>query len=227
MAKRNQNNRSSLGHIPILSVKQLDVTGSVFIEGSSPELRLRMSNPGARTRMQITEQTFDLSDGAQYYDTTTLASAYKFSSSAMPQHSRLDAVGVYISSSFSGSGNNIGANEQTYIKRIGLTSSMNGPTEIPEISQPDYFFSNQHTPEHAGVYDSKVLHTAGSSSMFFPMRGRASGSAMDPDKLEDSVYYTGFTGSNTCVSFELSNTGSLTGSFVVSFHFVRYGPPTG
>ena len=63
--------------------------------------------------------------------------------------------------------------------------------------------------------------------MFFPMRGRASGSAMDPDTLEDSVYYTGVPGSNTCGSFELSNTGSLTGSCVVSFHFVRYGPPTG
>ena len=70
MAKRNQYNRPDLDHITELTLNKLQVSGSIrasgslFVQsGTDPEISLKKSNPGARMRYRILEETIDFSAG--------------------------------------------------------------------------------------------------------------------------------------------------------------------
>ena len=135
MAKRNQYNKATVPSLKTgeMVVKRLRVTGVAQVSGNlfvqsatAPEIRLTKSNPGAKMRMRISEGSINFATTTNYFDAGSRAAATKFSSSvAIPKYSRLDAVGLYLGTSLSGS---------NYIKNVGLTSSI-GTTGY---SDPDY-----------------------------------------------------------------------------------------
>ena len=206
MAKRNQYNKTTVPSLKTgeMVVKRLRVTGVAQVSGNlfvqsatAPEIRLTKSNPGAKMRMRISEGSINFATTTNYFDAGSRAAATKFSSSvAIPKYSRLDAVGLYLGTSLSGS---------NYIKNVGLTSSI-GTTGY---SDPDYFFDSAPATERVGPL-------AGSSSIYFP--SRASPGA--------PLYYTGITGSNAVLYFETNAVTNSTGSITFSLYYTQYGAPT-
>ena len=265
MAKRNQFNRPDLDHISELTVNTLQVSGSIRTSGSvfvqsatNPEISLKKSNPGARMRYRIIEETINFAgsnvtsaSGSQnnrmFLNNRANTPASKAAetgysgSLAIPVNSYISAIGVYIGTSFSGS---------NYIKRIGITSSAGTPNSNTGIARNnkevvyanrDYFYGpNAIGPSGHGHASGPELHfaaigpTAGSSSVYFPSMGRITGSTRANETpglggiaaTQGAYYYTGFTGSNAVISFELNEASNLTGSITYSIFLTQYSPPT-
>ena len=208
MAKRNQLNKADMSHITELTLNKLRVKSVTQISGTllvqdatAPEIRLKKSNPGAKTRFRISEGSIDFATTNAYFLAASRNAATKFSgSAAIPQYSRVDAVGLYLGTSLSGA---------NYIKNVGLTSSI-GTTGY---SDPDYFFGLTPAGERVGPL-------AGSSSMYFPARGGG------PTETVAATYWTGITGSNAVLYFETNEAINSTGSITFALYYTQYGPPT-
>lgn len=207
MAKRNQYNKTSLTQVSELTLNKIVtngvaqfksdvyVTGTLYVEHpTDPEIRLTKTNPGATTRSRILEETIDF---------TTIPAGTTFTSSlAIPLYSRVDAVGVYVSSSFSGS---------SYLLKLGLAGSGIGYN----YNDVDYFYNEP------GTAPAQKLEDAGDSAVFFPTTSGSWGPGGGRSALN-----MGITGSNVKFQFETSATTNLTGSIVFSAHTYQYGPPT-
>ena len=203
MAKRNQFNRTSIAQVSELTLDKIvangvaqfksDVyaTGTLYVEHpTDPEIRLTKTNPGARTRQRILEETLDF---------TTIPDGTAFTSSlTIPLYSRVDAVGVYVNSSFSGS---------SYLIKVGLTGSDTGY----DYEDVDYFYNG------ATLVARQKLEDAGDSAVFFPVTN-------GPPVGQGII--TGITGSNVKFRFQTSATTNQTGSITFSAHIFQYGPPT-
>jgi hypothetical protein len=208
MAKRNQLNKADMSHISELTLNKLRVKSVTQISGTllvqdatAPEIRLKKSNPGAKTRFRISEGSIDFATTTNYFEAGSRNAATKFSGSAtIPQYSRVDAVGLYIGTALSGT---------NYIKKVGLTSSFGNGTQY---SDDDYFFAGDPSGERCGP-------AAGGSSMYFPTRGKHTGSAHE-------YLYTGITGSTACLYFETNAAINSTGSITFALYYTQYGPPT-
>ena len=248
MAKRNQYNRPDLDHITELTLNKLQVSGSIrasgslFVQsGTDPEISLKKSNPGARMRYRILEETIDFSAGTNRgfsVNTGITAAArngeVKYTGSVkIPVNSQVTAVGVYIGTAFSGS---------NYLKRVGITSSFGTPnaTTATAMANKEAFYANANyfygpNAPTAEANDASTRHfgaigpLAGSSSMYFPSMGRVTGSTAANalvDTSRGNYFYTGFTGSNACLSFELNEASNQTGSITYAMFITQYGPPT-
>jgi len=236
VAKRNQYNKKNFDQLSELTTRDLQVkgrvrvTGSLLIESSDPEISLRRSNPGARMRKRILEGTIDLDTTAQTRDTATIAAVRHYSSSvSIPKYAQMDAVGVYISSSLSGT---------TFLKAVGLTASY-GQNDIA-LKNPWYFYSASAEVSSANM--PRPLSASSNSEVYFPMRSELTGAtAIDP-------FWTGITGSDTVsLVFEFSssfldgmapagnpgdnryyvaNLISPTGSLTWALFYTTFGAPT-
>ena len=244
MAKRNQFNKPTLSHVEELELNKLkvnsttrfknnvQVTGTVMIQGSAPEIRLKKSNPGAQMRFRIKEETIDLSSTDNWYKeesalgADTLALSTKFSSSDgfIPVDCRIDAIGLRVGTALGG---DTGTN---FLKYIGLTSSatchgsVSGSTGI---NDKNYFFGKTNAANGA---ESPALAqlgpAAGSKNVYFPLRGQVSGSHPLMTAGQNEIYYTGITGSCAALYFELNEASRASGSFTYAIYYTQYGAPT-
>jgi|3_EtaG_2_1085321.scaffolds.fasta_scaffold45703_3 hypothetical protein len=235
MAKRNQYNKKNFDQLPELTTRDLQVkgrvrvTGSLLIESSDPEISLRRSNPGARWRKKILEGTIDLSDRSQESRETSGSAnpvRYYSSSVSIPKYATLDAVGVYVNSSLSGT---------TFLKGVGLTASY-GQDELRfDVKNPYYFYSASAYVSSSG--QPRPLSASSNNEVYFPKMSALTGAA-----THRLPFITGITGSDTVsLVFEFSssyqgepgfgssyvaNLNSPTGSLTWALFYSRYHPPT-
>ena len=232
MAKRNQYNRPDISHIDALTVNKLrvkentQISGTLFVQdATAPEIRLKKSNPGARWRWRIEEETMHFSTGSNWIAAATgsagaahWAQASAFSSSfTWPKYSCPHAVGIYVK-------NSLGAG---YISHVGLSSSVDAPLQTP-VNDRTYFYgplyatASAHThPGNAG--GSFRMSGSGQSVMFFPQGGIITSTGS---------FYTALTSSGETALYvetsEIPRTSTLvgpTGSITVAFYYSQWGPP--
>ena len=255
MGKRNQYNKPDLSHIKELTLDslrikdklrltgKLQVSSSLLVQGTAPEIRLKKSNPGAQMRMRIVEETIcceDLAKGGTNYNgnfynangagptsVAVIATATSFSgSNAIPVNSIIHAIGAYVGTTVSGAGDGQrgfgGGLDGNGIFSIGLTGSIN---------DADYFStaSTSNPPGGLSVSSSVALLSAsGDSDIFFPHRSFMTGGTSEVGTTVQAnmvKYYTGITASDVYLNFECRNPPKGTGSITYAVYFTQFAPP--